>query len=253
MSSPPPLLASPPPLDVEHHALFLDLDGTLIEIEEHPQAALADEALIESLRRLAQATNGAVAIVSGRTIDDIERITQGAIANMAGLHGLDLRIGKAAFLNAGFTGADISSATGELGAMIEQGTLGVLLEDKGKSIALHYRNAPHQAARVCKIATQIARKYGLRVLHGKMVVELLPSQRTKGDALIDLMGQRPFAGRVPIAIGDDVTDEDAFAAANRLGGCSILVGPARATAARYRLSSTAALRGWLAVPTPGSH
>src|SRR5690606_28281496 len=109
------------------------------------------------------------------------------------------------------------------------------IEDKGAALALHYRRAPEHAEAVRRIAAELAERHGLSLIEGKMVVELKHGQRTKGDAVAAFMADPPFAGRIPVAVGDDVTDEDAFAAVEQLGGVAILVGAPRATAASCRL------------------
>jgi trehalose 6-phosphate phosphatase len=124
----------------------------------------------------------------------------------------------------------------------------LLIEDKGAGVAFHYRQAP-QAARVVQTGVEtLAREHGLSSQHGKMVSELLPVGPSKGEAVARLMKGQPFAGRTPVAVGDDITDEDAFAAATRLGGFSIGVGAGRASTARFILPAVADVRSWLEAP-----
>jgi trehalose 6-phosphate phosphatase len=137
-----------------------------------------------------------------------------------------------------------------LSELLRNNALNAVLEDKGAGIALHYRHAPPCEEEVRGVARALAAEHRLRLLYGKMVVEILAGETTKGDALIELMQGAPFAGRIPVAVGDDVTDEDAFAAALRLGGVGVLVGPSRATAARCALPDVAAVRAWLAQAAP---
>jgi trehalose 6-phosphate phosphatase len=137
-----------------------------------------------------------------------------------------------------------------LSELLASNALNATVEDKGASIALHYRHAPLYEDQARGVAEALAAAHGLRLLYGKMVVEVLAGETTKGDALIELMHGAPFAGRMPVAIGDDVTDEDAFEAARRLGGVGVLVGPSRATAARCAFPDVAAVRAWLARAAP---
>jgi trehalose 6-phosphate phosphatase len=122
-----------------------------------------------------------------------------------------------------------------------------MVEDKGLAVAIHYREAPAQADAVLELTARLEREAEGRIarIPGKMVVELLPAGGGKGRAIELLLDASPFAGRSPVFLGDDVTDEDGFAAVNRLGGVSIRVGELRATAARYRLDDVAAVHAWL--------
>ena len=129
--------------------------------------------------------------------------------------------------------------------MTAKGALQVDVEDKGLALALHYRRAPEFADVARRAAADIAQRHGLSILEGKMVIELTLGQRSKADAVLDFMAAPPFASRKPVAVGDDVTDEDAFRAVAALGGQSILVGAPRDTAAAYRLPDTRAVFAWL--------
>jgi trehalose 6-phosphate phosphatase len=237
-------LASPPLLDLRRHALFLDLDGTLLEIQERPHAVHASERLLELLRRLSRAMSGAVAVITGRTIDDADNILHGALNFIAGVHGYEMqRGGQIVHASALLHRLDLARV--DLRQLLREHQIPALIEDKGASLALHYRHAPEAADDVKRIAAQIAASRHLRMLQGKMVVELIASARTKGHALTVFMAQPPFAGRTPVAIGDDRTDEDSFAAAARLGGWGVLVGAAHDSAASYTLAGPAAVHAWL--------
>lgn len=239
-----PKLAAPPPLDVRRHALFLDLDGTLVEIAATPEAVVASAALRDTLRRLSKAMNGALALVTGRTIESADRILDGAVENIAGVHGFERRLGGAHH-RAGEDLAPLAAACAEAHGLAEAGVLRARVEDKAAAVALHYRHAPEASWEVRHTADELADKYGLSVLEGKMVVELTLGVRNKGDAVAAFMHAPAFAGRTPVAVGDDVTDEDAFAAASALGGIGVLVGEARATAATHRLAGSAEVAAWL--------
>jgi trehalose 6-phosphate phosphatase len=227
--------AAPPLFDAGKHALFLDLDGTLVEIAEHPDDVVAGDALRALLRHVCDAAGGAVALITGRTIADADRILGGAIANIAGkLH----RDHVAA--------SELRAALEDVRDLSEAGVLHARIEEKGASVALHYRHAPEIEQDVRACAAQIAARHRLRTLPGKMVIEIVAGAHTKGDAMEAFMRAAPFSGRAPVAIGDDVTDEDAFSAAARAGGFAIRVGESRTSSAAYRLATPAAVRDWLA-------
>lgn len=239
-----PKLAAPPPLDVRRHALFLDLDGTLVEIAAAPEEVVASAALRDTLRRLSRAMDGALALVTGRTIESADRILEGAVENIAGVHGFERRL-AGAHQRASHDLAPLTAACAEARALVEAGLLRARIEDKAAAMALHYRHAPEAAWDVRRTADDLADKHGLSVLEGKMVVELTLGVRNKGDAVAAFMHAPAFAGRAPVAVGDDVTDEDAFAAACALGGVGVLVGDARPTAATHRLTGSAEVAAWL--------
>lgn len=232
--------AAPPPLDPRAYALFLDLDGTLLELAEHPDDVTPAHELRTLLPRLPDVFSGAVALLTGRTIANADRVLAHAFPNIAGIHGLELRV-RGRVQAAAQQNTDIADAANE----IESAGLPARIEDKGASIALHYRHAPDAGGAIVAKAEAIAAQRNLRALHGKMVVELLAGAHTKGDAIGAFMAEAAFAGRIPIAVGDDITDEDAFAAAHAAGGYGVLVGAPRDTAARYRLDKPAAVLTWL--------
>ncbi len=223
-------------------ALFLDLDGTLLEIEDHPRLAAASARLSALLPALPAATDGAVALVSGRSIEDIDRILAPHAFVAAGVHGLQRRDAAGRLSAAADT---IPSAARErVRAFAERHRL--LLEDKGMSLALHYRNRTELEAEVHAFveALQAQLPSDVEVLLGHKVVEVKPSVMNKGDAIRAFMEEAPFRGRTPVFAGDDVTDELGFAAVNALGGVSVKVGEGT-TAARWRLHDVSAVLGWL--------
>ncbi len=237
--------AAPPLFDVRTQALFLDLDGTLVDIEAHPDDVIAHEALRALLRRACEAAGGAVALITGRTIADADRILGGAIVNIAGVHGLEHRLNGRINRDSD-AASEMRAALADVRQLVEAGALKAHVEEKGASVALHYRHAPESECDVRACAAQIAAKHRLRTLPGKMVIEIVAGAHTKGDALETFLGAAPFAGRKPVAVGDDVTDEDAFAAAARADGYAIRVGESRTSSAAYRLASPTAVRDWLA-------
>lgn len=237
-------LASPQPLDVRHHALFLDLDGTLVDFAAHPEQVVASEDLRLLLANLSREMNGAVALITGRTIASADAVLDGALVHIAGIHGIERRAGQTIERASNDT-APIQAALADARALIARGALQVDVEDKGLALTLHYRRAPEFADATRRAAADIARLHGLSILEGKMVVELTLGQRTKADAVNDFMAAPSFSNRQPIAIGDDITDEDAFRAVTNHGGHAILVGAPRDTTARYGLSDTRAVFAWL--------
>jgi trehalose 6-phosphate phosphatase len=243
-------LPSPPRADTATLALFVDVDGTLLDFAARPDAVVVDAALPETLRRLKCRLDGALAPVSGRPLREVEALLHldGAAA---GLHGAELRAPDGFALEEPIASERLDAARtqAERAAAIP----GVLVEDKRNAIALHYRAVPDAAFDVRRIAAAMLDAAGenYELMHGAFVVELKPSNVDKGTAVAALMRVTPFAGRTPWVVGDDVTDEDAFAEANARNGVSIIVGPRRPTAARYALQGPAAARAWLAALADG--
>jgi trehalose 6-phosphate phosphatase len=244
VSSYPVPMVDPPALDPNEHALFLDFDGTLVDIAERPEDVVLTPDLRDQLSELNVAMGGAIALLSGRTTVTLRNYVGDAISNIAGVHGQDIAA-HGLTAEAQPSPPAISAAAEELQRMQHAGVLDARIEDKRLSLALHYRHAPHAEADVRRIAHMLATRRQLRVLEGKMVVELLASSFDKGDALNAFMRTPTFNGRTPIMIGDDTTDEDAFVAAHAQGGFGILVGPPRQSIAQFALPSPAAVQGWL--------
>jgi len=217
----------------------------LVEFANTPNEVATDASLRELLGRLGTRLNGALAVLTGRSVADADRILRGAVACIGGLHGAELRDGQGQIRRTKPTPISWPDARAAIERSVSAGTIMAKLEDKGEALALHYRHAPENADGVMTAVQAIADSHQLRVIHGKMVSEILPYGSSKGTAVRTLMGVSPFAGRVPVAIGDDITDEDAFAVANELGGHSILVGNPRPSAARYNIQNVDAVRKWL--------
>jgi trehalose 6-phosphate phosphatase len=220
-------------------ALFLDFDGTMVDIAPRPEAVRVPEALVPTLRWLTQYLGGAVAVVSGRPIAQIDDFLHPLAMPVAGVHGAERRgaDGRIELLNTPPLDR-VLDAAGRLAREHD----GLRVETKRGSIALHYRQAP-QLEELCLARMQeaVAQSPGLTLLRGKMVVEAKPAGATKGGAIEAFLREPPFAGRTPVFIGDDVTDEVGFAAVQRLGGLGIKVGEG-ATVAWQRLANPAALR-----------
>ena len=227
-------------------ALFLDVDGTLLEIAARPQAVSVPHSLRERLRALFLAGGGAVALVSGRAIADLDALFAPLTLPSAGLHGFEHRGGSGTYRTrpAPSTAALESARVAML--HVARQHPGLMVEDKSFALALHYREAPELEQTALAAMQQIAGGCDeLELQRGKMVVELRPAGATKAQAVAAFLAEAPFGGRLPIFIGDDLTDEPAFELVNRLGGLSAVVSAARPSAALARLADVAAVRAWL--------
>ena len=227
-------------------AWFLDVDGTLAELAPSPALARVDEEMRACVDRLRVASGGAVALVSGRPIAGVDAMLGASDLVVAGLHGLERRDADGVLWRTPIDADSLQGARDRIATIVATHPA-LLLEDKQTTIALHYRAAPSLASfahRAMREARQVAGD-GFTLQRGKYVVELKPTGQDKGTAVATILRERPFRGRVPVYLGDDATDEHAFAVVNALGGHSIKVGRG-ATRARWRLSSVAAVRAWLA-------
>lgn len=237
-------LPPPPPARLDW-AYFLDVDGTLIELAASPDAIRVDPALLALLKRLGLASGGALALVSGRALSDLTHRLDGLALPMAGQHGLEWRDGAGITHVRGAPSPDHQTIKNRFLGQLKHHP-GLLLEDKGMTLALHYRQSPSLGAHARRLMAALARDMGgaYALQQGKFVVELKPAAADKGDAIAAFLARPPFAGRFPVFIGDDITDERGFAEINRLGGLSIKVGPGQ-TRAHHRLADVAAVRAWL--------
>lgn len=238
----------PPTADSEW-AFFLDVDGTLIEIAASPSAVQVDDALLGLVVRLHHACGGALALISGRSLADLERLLGSVRIPLAGQHGLERRNAQGRLFSHTTSPAAKRSLRQRLDALVARHP-GLLLEDKGLTLALHYRQAPQLAAWLHReLASWLAIADGLQLQKGKRVLEIKPAGVDKGSAIAEFMAEPPFRGRRPVFIGDDITDEHGFERVNLLDGLTVKVGAGR-SAARYRLASAAAVRAWLAGAIP---
>lgn len=239
----PPLAPNP--------ALFLDVDGTLLDLAENPDGVSVPARLIEALSRLSRANDGAVALISGRTIRDLDRLFAPLQLPAAGQHGLERRDYDGAMHYHHELDTRLDGIRDRLQGFIDANP-GVLLEDKGFSMAVHYRGAPEKEDQVDtfirRLMPGIEKEF--HVLRGKMVFEIKPGGRNKGMAIGEFMQEEPFRHRTPVFIGDDVTDEDGFAVVNNLGGYSIKVGEGK-TAAGWRLGQPSRVMEYLSGYTTG--
>lgn len=227
-------------------AYFLDVDGTLIDIAETPAAAAVDAALLELLGRLHRASGGAVALVSGRALADLDHRLGACRLPLAGQHGLERRDAAGRLWIQPAPPEAKCAIRAALEPLLARHS-GLLLEDKGLTLALHYRQAPQLAETVRETMSRLVAEVGrgLVLQEGKCVVEVKPGGVDKGTAIADYLCEPPFAGRRPVFIGDDLNDEHGFAVVNRALGLSIKVGSGD-TCAQHRLRDVAAVRGWLA-------
>jgi len=235
--------AAPPPLDVSATALFLDLDGTLAPIEARPDHVVADAGRTALIKAAAQRMGGRLAIVSGRSLADLDRILEGAVPAAAAIHGLVRRTAAGGVLSRP-PHPGLNTARVMLDRLADRP--GILLEDKALGLAVHFRKAPEREAEVTELCRRVAATTGLVLQLGSMVAELRTPGADKGASVRAFMVEAPFAGATPVFVGDDLTDEDGFAAAAELGGYGVLVGEPRKSAARYRLADVDAVLAWLA-------
>jgi len=233
-----------PPAPRLDWAYFLDVDGTLVEIAETPERVVVAPGLAGVLQALHAACGGALALVSGRPIADLDRLFRPLALPAAGIHGLERRRGDGTVERA--AGESVADLHPKLAAFAAQDPR-LRIEDKGASLALHYRAAPELAEKVGGFARDLDEggDGGLRVLHGKMVVEFYRHRADKGQAIAAFMAEPPFRGRRPVFAGDDVTDEYGFRAIREMCGIAIRVGREGESAAPFRLPSVAALHQWL--------
>lgn len=230
-----------PPSLSSLHALFVDFDGTLTDIQDNPDRVELPEGGAAVLRDLSERLGGALAILSGRDIVDLGLRVPQALWRIGG-HGLDIAApGEPATRHEGGPPEDLVN---HLQALIAQFP-GSRLEHKGRVIALHYRQIPDSAEPLLAEMQRLLTAFpDYRLQAGKMVMESKPAGANKGIALRKMMSLPPFADRRPVMIGDDVTDEDAMKAALEIGGIAIKVGEGE-TVAPYRLDDPQAVWSWL--------
>jgi trehalose 6-phosphate phosphatase len=223
-------------------SLFLDFDGTLVDIAPGPDAIHVPNTLAASLTRLNAQCNGRLALISGRALDDIEKHLGPVSIARAGSHGADCRDARGNSMGAAARPLE-SGIIAEMARFAEE--LGLDLERKSHGAALHFRSSPDLEARAIGFAAELAGRNDLSIKTGKCVVEVMAKGADKGQAVNTYMHCAPFAGSRPWFIGDDVTDEDGFAACAQLGGGGILVGTKNQTSARYSLPDVAGVYEWL--------
>jgi trehalose 6-phosphate phosphatase len=236
-------LPAPKPLALQDCALFLDLDGTLAPIAARPQDVRPDPRRTDLLERMAEALDGRLAVITGRALCDADRILEGRVIPVAAVHGL-VRRDAARGLHERAPHPRLAEAREALHRFAARDS-GLIVEDKGLSVALHFRLARHHAGAARALARRLAAETGLALQDGDMVEELRTPGPTKADSVMSFMAEKPFSGARPVFLGDDATDEDGFAAARHLGGAGILVGAKRPSRAKYRLPDVEATLAWL--------
>lgn len=233
-----------PPNLPENAGLFLDFDGSLVELAPTPDAVVVPGALPARLERVYRRQNGAVALISGRSIADLIRYLPGFPGVIAGGHGTELRLSDGRIETITAAQSDMVALHGRVRKLADSHD-GLLAEPKPHGAVMHYRAAPKLAGWVARAMEGVAADFSeLTVQHGKMIIELRPGDASKDRVLSRLMTMPDFEGRLPVYIGDDLTDEAAMAEAQIRGGLGIKIGTGR-TCALYRLDDPQALADWL--------
>jgi trehalose 6-phosphate phosphatase len=235
-----------PPLPVARNCcLFLDIDGTILDLAPTPDAVKVDDAMRRLLRELEEACDGALALVSGRPIADIDELFEPLFLAVAGVHGCERRDARGHWMRPAF----FDSAFGDFRNRLNEAlsTLdGLLIEDKGYAMAMHYRLSPQLEVPLRAVLKRVSSALPSthELIEGDEVIEIKPASHDKSSAIEAFMQEAPFAGRYPIFIGDDLTDQDGFAAVRRHHGMAIAVGSN--VNAEWRLEKPHAVRRWLA-------
>lgn len=243
MAAESPTRPPPPPID-RAWALFLDVDGTLLAFASDPSAVIVDDRLRATLQRLHGRLDGALALISGRPLATLDRLFAPLRLPGAGLHGLERRTHDSVPVPISAPDA-LHRIRGEAEALSAR-LPGTVIEDKGPALGLHWRMAPQHGPQLRTFAeAALPRLPGYRLQPGDHVVELRPGGADKGDAIAALLKQPPFEGRMPVFVGDDLTDEHGFAVVNARHGLSVLVGNRTPSAAHFALPDVAAVHAWL--------
>ncbi|MBF6025692.1 trehalose-phosphatase [Lysobacter niastensis] len=232
-----------PPCVAPDWALFLDVDGTLLDFAAAPADVHVEPGLVDALAVLHRRLDGALALISGRTLAQLDRLFSPLKLPAVGLHGLEQRDNGHLDLHRRAPALDaVLAAAQALAAKYP----GALAEDKGTTIALHWRGAPAAEEPLHEFATSaLIDLPGYHLQPGNSVIELRPDGAHKGAAVLSLLAHPPFQGRRPVFVGDDLTDEHGFAAVASHGGFGVLVGRRQPSAARYALHDPEAVRAWL--------
>jgi len=238
------MIQMPIPSPALDWCLFLDVDGTLIDLTDSPLETFADAELKTVLTQVAERLGGAVALVSGRSLQYLDGLFAPLRLPAAGLHGVERRKSSGAIHGASFVDAQLNGARIALAALSDAHP-GTSVEDKGRTLAVHYRMAPQFESSIRESLTKIAKPLGTNyhIQDGNMVFEIKPRGFTKGSAISAFLKEPPFSGRTPVFVGDDLTDQDGFRVVESRGGISIAVGE-RVRAQRC-LENPRAVRSWL--------
>jgi trehalose 6-phosphate phosphatase len=224
--------------------LFLDVDGTLIELTDSPLETFADSELKTLLSHVAERLGGAVALVSGRSIHYLDALFAPLRLPAAGLHGVERRKATGVMHGASFVDTQLTEARTAVTALVAANP-GTSIEDKGRTIAVHFRMAPEREELIRHALAVIAKPLGsnYHIQEGNMVLEIKPRGFTKATAIKAFMKEPPFSGRKPVFVGDDLTDQDGFRMVEDAGGISIAVG--ERVNGQFRLESASGVRSWL--------
>lgn len=239
------LMPTLPDLDGSDWALFLDIDGTLLDYAEHPEAVIVSDELRRLLAGLEKKYGGAVAFVTGRSVAMVDRLFAPLLLPAAGVFGLEHRLLPDGPVEITGTVADLEALADELEAEFTGES--VVIERKGAVLGVHTRTAPHVLGRATELVESALAQLpaGYRLLHGNIGFELMPLEAVKGSAIRRFMKAEPFAGRRPVFLGDDTSDEHGFEAVNEAGGMSIRVRPSGPTAAIHTLPGVGDTILWL--------
>ena len=231
--------------------LFLDVDGTLLDIAPTPDSVRVDAVLVDLLRELDRAFDGALALISGRPIVEVDDPFEPLFLSVAGVHGCERRDACGNWYRPTFAVAELEPIRTELCNLLQQ-FQGIFLEDKGYAFAVHFRQAPHLEEKLrLQLSALLFHTSEFELLEGDHVIEIKPVAQSKAMAIEAFMQEEPFAGRSPVFIGDDETDMDGFAAVRRFNGQAISVG--NRVVADRRLANPAAVRAWLETLLLESH
>jgi trehalose 6-phosphate phosphatase len=233
-----------PPAPSLDWCLFLDVDGTLIELTDTPSQTVADPEVKALLRDLSVRLDGAVALVSGRQIETLDQLFAPLTLPSSGLHGIERRTAQGKLQGGTFIDSKLDDARAAIKLFVDSYP-GALLEDKRRTVAIHFRMAPQAGPEARELAAGIVEKLGkqYQIQPGDMMLEIKPRGFTKATAIRAFMQEAPFSGRRPVFIGDDLTDQDGFPAVESMGGISIGVG--ERVQGQYHLDTVAQVRDWL--------
>ena len=233
-----------PPIPSLQWCLFLDVDGTLIELTDSPLETFADLELKTLLGHVAERLGGALALISGRSIDYLDALFSPLRLPAAGLHGVERRKASGIMHGASFVDTQLTEARAAVNALV-QAQPGTSVEDKGRTLAVHFRMAPQCEAAVRQALIDIAKPLGsnYHIQEGSMVLEIKPRGFSKAAAIKAFMQEPPFSGRQPVFVGDDLTDQDGFKIVEDQGGVSIAVGDR--VKGQFRFDTVSAVRHWL--------
>ena len=227
-------------------ALFLDVDGTLLELAATPELVRVPAAVRNTLQLACRRENGAFALLSGRSLSTLDAMFAPCLFPASGKHGLEVRLPSGEVIRRDVDTTRLDRARRWLG-LLQQENRGLFLEDKGQALAMHFRLAPRLEPEVKGVMQELAEELGdhFVLIKGKCVFEIMPRGVSERSAIELFMQQKEFAGRTPVFVGDDPSDEEGFQVVNEMGGHSIRVGDLAETAARYRFSSPSTVVAWL--------